>query len=79
MELSSDSDNPSCSDTSKVSVLEVLDVTLVLGDDDNRYGFSIMGGMDEGFCPRVEDIAKGNSIINEIKDVCIALFLHCRK
>lgn len=56
----SDTDNRSGSDTSKVSVLEVIDVKLQLGDDDKRYGFSIMGGADEGFCPRVEDIAKGN-------------------
>ena len=29
--------------------------------DDNRFGFSVIGGVDEGFPPRIDDIMPGRS------------------
>lgn len=26
---------------------------------DSRFGFSVIGGVDEGFLPRVDDVARG--------------------
>ncbi|VDI13837.1 Hypothetical predicted protein [Mytilus galloprovincialis] len=67
MESSSDdtTETKSSNDNSTLSVIEVIDETLHLGENDKRYGFSIMGGVDEGFCPRIEDIAEG-------KYICVA-------
>ena len=30
----------------------------ILGDE-KRFGFSVMGGVDEGFPPRIDEISKG--------------------
>ena len=30
----------------------------ILGDE-KRFGFSVMGGTDEGFAPRIDDISEG--------------------
>ena len=31
----------------------------ILGDE-KRFGFSVMGGVDEGFPPRIDEISKGD-------------------
>ncbi|XP_050710409.1 uncharacterized protein LOC126995166 isoform X3 [Eriocheir sinensis] len=36
------------------------EVHLFLGPADRRFGFSVVGGMDEGFPPRIDEIAKGS-------------------
>ena len=33
----------------------------ILGDE-KRFGFSVMGGVDEGFPPRIDEISKGEFI-----------------
>ena len=38
---------------------DLVDVTL--GPNDRRFGFSVVGGLEEGFAPRIDEIAKGNS------------------
>ena len=37
------------------------EVHLFLGPTDRRFGFSVVGGMDEGFSPRIDEMAKGKS------------------
>lgn len=29
--------------------------------DEKRFGFSVMGGIDEGFPPRIDNIVKGKT------------------
>lgn len=36
---------------------DVVDVTL--GPNDRRFGFSVVGGSEEGFPPRIDEIAAG--------------------
>ena len=64
MDSSSDDtyDTKSSDNSSKYSVIEVINTTLELGGKDKRFGFSIIGGLDEGLCPSIEDIAEGNQI-----------------
>ncbi|XP_063846036.1 uncharacterized protein LOC135091903 [Scylla paramamosain] len=38
--------------------LPVAEVHLFLGPADRRFGFSVVGGRDEGFPPRIDEIAK---------------------
>lgn len=35
------------------------DVKLVMNNEDRRFGFSVIGGYDEGIAPRVDDITSG--------------------
>nr|XP_045610330.1 uncharacterized protein LOC123765695 isoform X4 [Procambarus clarkii] len=35
-------------------------VNLFLGPADRRFGFSVVGGVDEGFPPRIDEMAKGS-------------------
>ena len=35
----------------------------ILGDE-KRFGFSVMGGTDEGFPPRIDDISEGKNVIH---------------
>ena len=39
---------------------DVVEVTL--GPNDRRFGFSVVGGQEEGFPPRIDEIAKGKEI-----------------
>jgi len=34
-------------------------VAVTLGPHDRRFGFSVVGGKEEGFPPRIDEIAKG--------------------
>ena len=34
-------------------------VDVTLGPDDRRFGFSVVGGREEGFPPRIDEIAPG--------------------
>ena len=38
---------------------EEHEVDLFMSDDDKRFGFSVIGGYDEGIAPRVDDITAG--------------------
>lgn len=38
---------------------EERQVTVFMEPGDQRFGFSVIGGVDEGFVPRVDDVAKG--------------------
>ncbi|XP_077862095.1 protein PALS1-like [Saccoglossus kowalevskii] len=38
----------------------VLETTITMEGADNRFGFSVMGGMEEGISPRVDDITPGS-------------------
>ena len=40
------------------AVAETLQVTL--GPNDRRFGFSVVGGLEEGFRPRIDEIAPGS-------------------
>ncbi|GIY45472.1 uncharacterized protein CDAR_71891 [Caerostris darwini] len=40
-------------------------VSIHLGLTDKRFGFSVVGGCDEGFVPRIEHITTGNLVIPE--------------
>ena len=35
-------------------------VQVTLGTNDRRFGFSVVGGLEEGFPPRIDEIAPGN-------------------
>ena len=37
-------------------------VMVRLGPNDRRFGFSVVGGSEEGFPPRIDEIASGNWI-----------------
>ena len=37
----------------------VIDVTVEMMPGEKRFGFSVMGGSDEGFPPRIDEIASG--------------------
>lgn len=41
--------------------LQEIEMTTVLeiGSNDERFGFSVMGGLEEGFLPSVDAILKG--------------------
>ncbi|XP_038075964.1 uncharacterized protein LOC119743625 [Patiria miniata] len=39
-------------------------VVLEMLDDDERFGFSVMGGIEEGFLPKVDEILPGKSCLN---------------
>ena len=39
---------------------EELFFELSIQNQDERFGFSVMGGMDEGFLPKVDEIIEGN-------------------
>ena len=38
-----------------------MDVVMDMTSDDERFGFSVMGGVEEGFLPRVDEISIGRS------------------
>ncbi|XP_042210007.1 uncharacterized protein LOC121857817 isoform X3 [Homarus americanus] len=38
----------------------VAEINLFLGPADRRFGFSVVGGVDEGFPPRIDEMAKGS-------------------
>ncbi|XP_071521701.1 LOW QUALITY PROTEIN: uncharacterized protein sdt [Panulirus ornatus] len=38
----------------------ITEINLFLGPADRRFGFSVVGGVDEGFPPRIDEIAKGS-------------------
>lgn len=55
---------------------------MTLGHNDRRFGFSVVGGLEEGFPPRIDEIAPGtnsnsfSSLFNWISDdVFLFLFL----
>jgi len=39
-------------------------VMVRLGPNDRRFGFSVVGGSEEGFPPRIDEIASGNWIMS---------------
>ncbi|XP_033104977.1 MAGUK p55 subfamily member 5-like isoform X2 [Anneissia japonica] len=39
---------------------EELDIPIVMYKGEDRFGFSIMGGVDEGFIPRVDAVSEGS-------------------
>ena len=39
-----------------------VDFYLTLFANEKRFGFSVMGGLDEGFAPRINDITVGKYI-----------------
>ncbi|XP_042885379.1 uncharacterized protein LOC122261683 isoform X2 [Penaeus japonicus] len=39
--------------------VDSTEINLFLGPADRRFGFSVVGGVDEGFPPRIDEIAKG--------------------
>jgi hypothetical protein len=45
-------------DTHMLQCLE-LNVVLCMASTDRRFGFSVVGGVDEGLTPRVDDIQPG--------------------
>ncbi|XP_037773643.1 uncharacterized protein LOC119569640 isoform X3 [Penaeus monodon] len=40
--------------------VDSTEINLFLGPADRRFGFSVVGGVDEGFPPRLDEIAKGS-------------------
>lgn len=42
-----------------VGPFDTFDIEVELKKKERRFGFSVMGGRDEGFRPRIDDIAKG--------------------
>ena len=36
-----------------------IDVIMDMTSDDERFGFSVMGGFDEGFLPQIDEISIG--------------------
>ncbi|XP_064095895.1 uncharacterized protein LOC135207903 isoform X3 [Macrobrachium nipponense] len=40
--------------------VESAEVNLFLSPTDRRFGFSVVGGIDEGFPPRIDEVAKGS-------------------
>lgn len=36
-----------------------MDVIMDMTHDDERFGFSVMGGVEEGFLPRIDEISIG--------------------
>ena len=42
-----------------ISQYEERQITVVMEPGDSRFGFSVIGGIDEGFLPRVDDVARG--------------------
>ena len=38
----------------------VFPVLLELTENEKRFGFSVVGGVDEGFRPRIDEIVEGN-------------------
>ena len=34
-------------------------MVLELAENEKRFGFSVVGGVDEGFRPRIDDIVEG--------------------
>eukprot|EP00111_Clytia_hemisphaerica_P016102 TCONS_00047658-protein len=41
-------------------VHEERQITVVMEPGDTRFGFSVIGGVDEGFLPRVDNVARGS-------------------
>ncbi|XP_012557503.1 protein PALS1 isoform X1 [Hydra vulgaris] len=39
---------------------EISTILIEMGPSDRRFGFSVMGGIDEGFPPRIDDISPGS-------------------
>ena len=40
----------------------MIDVTILLGFSDKRFGFSVVGGKGEGLKPRIDEIQPGIEI-----------------
>jgi hypothetical protein len=40
---------------------EEFDLSLLMNDDEVRFGFSVIGGYDEGIAPRVDDVSPGEN------------------
>ena len=40
--------------------VEIKTITIELDPDDVRFGFSVVGGYDAGFPPRIDEISEGN-------------------
>ena len=47
-----------------------------MGPSDRRFGFSVMGGIDEGFPPRIDDIAPGTNQIVKYLYQFISIYLY---
>lgn len=37
-------------------------VVLELAENEKRFGFSVVGGVDEGFRPRIDEIIEGSAL-----------------
>ena len=38
---------------------DVFSIVLEISDDEKRFGFSVVGGVDEGFHPRIDEVVEG--------------------
>ena len=54
-----------------------MDIEMALGEseDEQRFGFSVMGGSDEGFPPTIDEVVPGETILHHFSPT-IAYCLH---